>query len=219
MTNKKLILLCSLFVSSAGYSTKVEVINKFKHPFYAGALGGYGSTTWEGLVPSDENLNLAMSMSTPIDVREGGGVWGFLAGYELNPYFALEANYVHYPDATVFFDPMSLFSFNQGDKTELLTRTETINLMGKIMMFIPNTEIRAYSSAGVAEVHRNDFLIKQWRLSPTFGVGLNYHFTDYLMGELAGNYTAGFGEAQLNPTDSYFPFLYSVSLRIAYCFG
>jgi hypothetical protein len=36
------------------------------------------------------------------------------------------------------------------------------------------------------------------------------------MAEIAGSYTAGFGESELEPVYDYIPFLYAVVLRIAY---
>lgn len=179
-------------------------------------MGGYGSTTWEGLVPTRENQNMALSMSTPIKVREGGGVWGAFTGYEFAHYFALELSYLDYPDAEVSFDPMSLFSFLNGNKVFFKTKTETVDLKAKIMLLIPNTYIRAYSSIGVAGIHREDILVNRWRATPAFGAGFNYPLANHWMIELGGNYTAGYGEAQLTPSDSYFPFLYSVVLRLAY---
>ena len=191
----------------------------FQYPFYIGIEGGYGSTTWDGIVPSKKNLIPAIVISTPIKANEGGGVWGFFGGYEVSPYFAIEASYMRYQDAQVMFSPTeSLFSFEHNGVSEFTTHTEAFNLMGKIMLIIPHTHIRAYSSAGVAEVHRVDMLFDHWRTSPTFGLGLYYNFTPHVMGELGGNYTAGYGEAQLNPTNVYVPFLYSVVLRLAYRF-
>jgi hypothetical protein len=189
------------------------------HFFYLGLSGGYGSTTWEGLVPSSTNQNLAINMSTPIKVTEGGEVWGVFAGYEFIPTFAIEFNYIRYPNAQISFDPISLFSFENNDLTEFTTRTETVSLMAKVMLVIPDTFIRVYSGAGAAEVHRKDLLIDEWRLSPTFGAGLNFLFGRHFMGEIGANYTAGFGESQLNPTNTYFPFLYSVTGRLAYRFN
>jgi Outer membrane protein beta-barrel domain len=188
------------------------------YPFYLGAGGGYGSTTWDGLVPIKNKQNLAINISTPIRVREGGALWGFFVGYEFIPSFALEASYMRYPNATVIFDPISLFTYMNDGRTQFVTHTESVSLMGKILLAIPNTRMRIYSSAGAASVHRNDLLANRWRLNPTFGLGLNCHFTEHLAGELAGNYIAGFGESQLNPTETYFPFLYSISLRLAYYF-
>ncbi len=192
--------------------------NAFQYPFYIGAIGGYGATTWVGLVPPKEKQNLAMSLTTPIEVNEGGAVWGFFGGYELSPFFAIEASYMKFPDARVVFDEGSLFSFDNDELLEFTSRTETVNLMGKIMLIIPKTNIRLFSSIGATGIHREDLLRDEWRLRPTFGVGFNYNFTPHVMGEIGGNYTAGYGEAEINPTESYFPFLYSVTMRLAYRF-
>lgn len=210
-----LMQLCFISFSCTAGTTGTDVT---RHPFYVGALGGFGSTTWKGLVPTQENQNMALILSTPIEVNEGGTVWGVFTGYEFSPNFSIEANYTHYPEAKVFFDSMSLFSFNNNGQLVFNTQTETVSLMGKIMLLIPNTSIRIYSSAGIADIHRDDILINQWLVTPTFGAGLNYRIMDHLMVELGGNYTAGFGESQLEPTSSYIPFLYSVSLRLAYLF-
>jgi hypothetical protein len=86
------------------------------------------------------------------------------------------------------------------------------------MLIIPNSNFRVFSSAGVTKLHRQDIIMDDWRLTPNFGVGVNYHLSEHLMAELNGNYTAGFGESQLNPTDTYFPFLYSLTFRLAYFF-
>lgn len=210
--NKLITFLCASFLW--GIALADGIIER--HPFYIGAIGGYGSTTWDGLVPSSGNQNLAMSMSTPTEVDEGGAVWGVLLGYEFNPYFALEANYLRYSGAEVSFDTQSLFAFNHNNATSFTTHTESTSLMGKIMLIIPNTRIKAYSSAGLANLHREDIILDDWRISPTFGVGFIYPVTEHFMAELAGNYTAGFGESQLNPADTYYPFLYSATFRLAY---
>jgi len=212
------LLLLFFCIFSGICHSETTLDSRFQHPLYIGALGGYGSTTWAGLVPTSSNLNLAITMSTPIDVEEGGGVWGFFAGYEFNPYFQLEATYMHYPKAHVLFDADSIFSFiNDGD-TDFFTHTESVSLMGKIMLFLPHTSSRVYSSVGIASVHREDIAADRWKYNPTFGLGLNYHFTDHFMSEIGVNYTAGFGESNLNPAASYFPFLFSATLHLAYCF-
>ena len=220
MDNHKLTSLAqlclSLFLLSFQTISHAEEISR--HPLYLGALAGYGSTTWGGLVPNKKNQNPAMSMSTPTQVNEGGSVWGLFAGYEISPLFAVEGNYMQYPDATVFFNKYSLFSFTNGQKTEFITHTETLSLMGKIMLMIPGTPLKLYSSVGAAEIHRRDLLTDDWRLGPTFGLGLNIQVKTHIMVELGGTYTAGYGEAQLNPTEVYFPFLYAGYLRFAYRF-
>ena len=207
------VCLCSSLV----FSEPVRKPNAaFQHPFYVGVTAGYGSTTWQGLVPSDANKNEAMSISTPISVTEGGGVWGGFAGYELNPYFALEAHYMHYPNAKVSFDEFSLFAFENEGILDLHTQTETISVIAKVMLMVPRTTVRVYSAVGVAETHRRDELTDSRRFTPTFGMGLNYNLTEHIMAELGANYTAGYGESELNPAKDYVPFLYAGFVRLAY---
>lgn len=189
--------------------------NAFNYPFYAGIMGGYGKTTWKGLVPPKSQSSTAMMFSTPIKVNEGGGIWGIFVGYEPIPYFGIEASYNRYPNAKVEFDPTSLFVFKHDGHTDLNTHTETVALMAKIMMFIPCTDIRIFSSVGPSGTHRYDQVYDYWRLTPRFGAGINYNFTDHLMAELGANYTAGFGQSELDPAEHYMPFLYSAYLQFA----
>ena len=220
--HNKILVICAWSVlacfASTSYAGTIATNNKFKYPFYVGLTGGYGWTTWGALIPSVNNQNFAMNMSTPIYVNENGALWGVFAGYEFLPCFALEAAYMHYPNAKVTFDSTSFFSFDHDGLSEFITRTETVSLMGKIMLVIPRTDIRAYSGIGVAEVHRSDEINDRWIVSPTFGAGLNYNFTEHVMGEFGASYTAGRGESELSPTEDYYPFIYSVFLRLAYRF-
>lgn len=188
------------------------------HSLYLGVLGGYASTTWDGLVPNSKKQNAALNMSTPVEVKEGGDAWGVFAGYEITPHFALETTYLHYSDAKIFFDNTSLFTFEHDNLTHFVTQTESFSLMAKLMIFLPNTKVRLFSSAGIANVHRKDLLVNDWHLGPTFGLGLNYHFNEHFMAEFGGNYIAGYGESQLSPADTYYPFLYSATFRLAYYF-
>lgn len=223
MIKQKKILLILMSLGFFFVTNTLAYIDKgdmFPHPFYLGFKGGGGSTTWVRLVSSKEKQKLAMSFSTPIRVHEGGGIWGFYAGYELIPFFALEATYMHYPNATVFFDSVrSLFSFDHDGLSKFVTHTETVSLSGKFMILIPCTLIRAFSSFGVAGLHRKDIVENRWRATPTFDVGLSYNITDRIMAELAFNYTSGFGESELNPSETFMPFIYSGYLGLAYRIG
>lgn len=188
----------------------------FAYPLYLGLAGGYGATTWEGLVPAAGNQNSAISISTPVSVHEGGLVWGAFAGYEITPYFGLEFNYQAYPSATIFFDEDSLFAFDSDGQTSLSTRSSLINAMAKIMLIIPQTTVRAYSTFGIAKVTRIDPMTHDWRLSPSFSFGLTKNIVPHVMAELEFNYTAGYGESELNPAKDFIPFLYGVFLKLAY---
>ena len=209
-------LLLSCYVVTSRAATYLD--DKFSEPFYAGISGGFGSTTWFGLVPANTKASSALALSTPTNVSEGGGMWGVFAGYEFLPEFALEFNYNHYPTANIYFSPRSLFCYQHSGVTQFSSNTEDIGLMAKLMFIIPRTTIRLYSSAGVAVVHRHDVLSQIWRTSPTFGFGINYNFTRHIMGEFGANYTGGYGESELSPATDYVPFLYSVFMRLAYRF-
>lgn len=209
-----LFFLCCAITSLA----HSETIDRFKYPFYVGVTGGYGATTWQGLVPPAKKQNPAMAMSTPTNVSEDGAVWGLFAGYELLPYFALEAAYMRYPDAKVSFDPSSMFTFEHDGLTSFTTKTEKYSLIAKVMLIVPRTTVRVFSGLGLSETHRYDMLNDHWIGTPTFTAGLNYNVTPHVMTELGADYTAGKGQSELDPIDDYFPFLYSVFLRLAYRF-
>lgn len=208
-----LALLYYCFLSTQTFGALSHTVKK---PLYVGLSAGYGNTTWEGLVPPLHKQNIAMSMSTPKQVEEGGGVWGVFAGYELMPYLAIETSYLHYHNAEVTFDENSIFAFDRDGMTTFTTRTETISLTGKIMMFFPRSEVRAYSSFGYTEMHRQDLISAHWIPTPTFGAGINYNFSEHVMGEFGGTFTTGKGQSELNPVEDYYPFLYAVVLRLAY---
>lgn len=184
--------------------------------FYFGGMGGYASTTWKGLVPAEESQNPALALSTPIEAKEGGSSWGVLAGVELSPYFAVEGNYMRYPDAIVYFDELSLFTFQNDGQTMLKTKTDKISFIAKIMLQLPNINARIFSAAGVARIHRRDMLFDDTQFSPTFAVGVNSHVTEHILAEIAGNYTTGYGESNLNPAINYIPFLYSVVFKLSF---
>lgn len=214
-----LIFFCWFSTVYAGEEGKIEETkNLFTHPIYFGGVGGWGSTTWHGLVPSVENQNSAIIISTPLSVKEGGGVWGLSLGYEFSPCFALEANYMGFPDAQITFDEYSLYAFDQNTLI-LNTHTQTASLSGKIMLLVPKTSIRFFSSAGIASVFRQDQINDAYRISPTFGFGINYLLNERLMLEIGANYTAGYGESEINPVLDFVPFLYSVSGKVALRFG
>lgn len=188
------------------------------HPFYVGALGGVGSTTWDGLVPTEANQSIAMRMSTPTHTDEGGGVWGFWAGYEITPYFAIEADYLRYPGAKVVFDCDSIFTYDHLGQDNFVTSTDALSLLAKVQLLIPDTKIRLFSAAGIGDVHRKDMLVNDWNLGASFALGVNFRVTEHTLAEIAGNYTSGYGESRLIPSDSFIPFLYAVTFKLAYAF-
>ncbi|WP_367606175.1 outer membrane beta-barrel protein [Legionella sp. W05-934-2] len=213
---QKLVFILLIFLGIQGPINAKDARTSENHRFYFGVLGGAGSTTWRGLVPNLENQNMALSISTPIEAKEGGAVWGGFVDYELSPYFAMEANYIRFPNATVTFDPWSLFAFNNHGQTQLTTKTDTLSVLAKVMMKIANSNWRLYSGAGVSRLHRRDFVVDKSSYSPTFIVGMNTPIHPHFLAEISGQYTAGYGESNLNPSDTYMPFLYAIMVKLAY---
>lgn len=208
------LLIVSHTVYASRFSENAPMIEyKYRFPGYLGVTCGYGATTWGYLIPPDENA--ALSLSTPNRVSENGTLWGLYGGYEINHSFALEASYMHYPTAKVYFDDVSLFTF-ENNLAGFVTHTQALSFVGKFMIVIPrNTDFRLYSSVGAAGIHRDDLMNNAWKLSPKFGVGLTYLITEHMMAELGIEYLAGDGVSELNPAESFIPFLYAGFARLA----
>lgn len=205
-------------MSQALFANEYNYNHMFSHPVYLGVLAGYGSTLWDGLVPPRSKQNEAVMISAPTEAQEGGGVWGFYAGYEIIPFFAIEANYIHYPNAKVCFAEDSLFAFMHETRTRFITKTEKVSLLGKFMILLPRDTMRAFAEVGAAGIHRSDEVKVRWRVGPTFGIGLSYNFTPHGLAEFGIDYTSGYGVSELDPANDYIPFLLSGSFRLAYRF-
>lgn len=187
------------------------------NPLYFGLELGYGSTDWSQLVARYSTVaeyNL-LSVSAPVQAGDKGRTWGLFIGWEVQPHFAMELNFVHFPNTTIIFDPFSVYSLEHGIVT-MRSYTYAYSLLGKFMVQVANTGIRGFASAGAALIHRHDALINTGHICPTFGVGMNYVFIYNLMLEVGFQYYAGYGKAVLRPAINYIPFLYSIHLKLAY---
>ncbi|MDF1646010.1 MAG: outer membrane beta-barrel protein [Legionellaceae bacterium] len=210
-----ILLLGTICWSVLAHSSEPDAVSE-AHPFYLGLNGGYGSTTWKGLVPKLDKQSIVLNISTPTDVHEGGGVWGGVMGFEFSPFLGVELNYLAYPRAEVFFDEGSLYAFENSGQVQLNTHTETVSLMARFMLVLPRTLVRPYSSIGVGWIHRADEINNAWLVAPSFGAGLNYPISKHFIGEFAANYMSGYGESELSPANDFIPFLYAVYFKLAY---
>jgi hypothetical protein len=221
--NNKLLCCCLLafFFPSVSFSaislSTASVGNHTQYPFYAGLTIGYGTTTWGELVaPVDETM--MMLLSTPTKVDEGGTIGGAFIGYELFPSFDIELSYMHYANARIFVDPMSLITYDYGVIDSFVSRTNNYSLVGKFLVPIPHSKARIFSSIGPAVTHRQDVVYDHWRLTAAFNVGFDIDISERLMMEIGGNYTAGTGKSEIDPIVDYIPFLYSGYGRLAWRF-
>ncbi len=187
------------------------------HEFYFGVNFGYGNTDWSQLVaqPNDQIEYYLLSVSTPIKAGDQGPAWGIFTGWEVQPHFAMELNYVRFPNTKVTFDQYSVYA-TRYNVVNLDSNTYTYSFIGKFMVQIARTGIRGFANAGGALVHRQDELVDAGRITPTFGVGLNYVLAQRVFLELGFQYYAGFGKATLTPAVNYTPFLYSVTAKLGY---
>ncbi len=222
MAMRKLTLLLALLaiplsgLSQAAFHNHDEMWEAY--PFYLGTEFGWGSTDWNQLtVPPDSPNLLTLSLSAPIKAGDKGFVYGFMTGYEINPHFAIELNYMRFPNTVVTFDPLSLYAFNNGI-TSMKSSAYVYNAVGKFMVEINDTGIRAFANAGGALIHRHDALAENGHIGPTFGIGMGYVLIQRVMLELAFQYYAGYGKVVLEPAINYIPFLYTVHFKIGYRF-
>ncbi len=191
-----------------------------ENPFYVGLAGGFGSTDWSQLTAHCGNLDPSLcllALSAPLSAGDQGFVWGVFIGYEIQPHFAFEINYVRFPDTTIVFDEFSLYATEDGVIT-MKSGTYAYSFLGKFMVHIGSTGLRGFATAGAAMVHRTDSLANDTHVNPTFGVGINYVFPFRMMMEIGFQYYAGYGQAVLKPAINYIPFLYDVHLKLGYQF-
>lgn len=181
------------------------------HPAYAGILLGYGNTNWNQMVSQDAST----ATSTPTSAGGSGLADGIMLGYSLSQYFALEADFTHFPDADLVFSPYSVYR----PLTELTSKTNAYALFGKFMLPLDQGKFSAFSEIGPGYVQRNDDLAQKGHFSGSFGVGLDYNINSHWMTELGLQYYTGYGDSTLKPAYDYIPFLYTVNLRIAYRFS
>lgn len=183
-------------------------------PLYIGFSTGYGNTNWSGLVDPDA-VNDGSDGSTPINATSGGIVWGVFGGVEFSPYFSLQGNFKRYPDAKLLFDQYNLY-FPQA--TEITSRTTNYSVIGKFMVPILGSRLRAFSDLGPAYTYRHDVLYDKGNWAVTFGGGFNFLVTHHLITELNFDYTSGNGKSNTLPVDDFVPFLYSINFAIGYRF-
>jgi hypothetical protein len=204
-------ILFSCVVSSASYALAWTT----SYPLYIGFSGGWGSTNWSGLV--DKNgAEDGSDLSVPVKAKDTGDVWGALAGYEISPHFALQAEYKQYPTALIKFDEFNQY-FPVAENVE--SSTDVYNATAKFEVPIWHTGIRAFSNLGPSYTYRRDALANIGHWGATFGAGFNYDVTRWLMTEVNFEYTTGWDTANTTPVMDYLPFLYSVNGLIAVRFN
>ncbi len=195
-----------------------------QRPFYFGAIVGYGSTDWSKLViscdPADPLCDPTMlSVSAPISAGDDGAVWGATIGFEVKPFWALEATYIRFPTTVIHLDKSYTFysSVNPLENAvDMSSETWAYILVAKFMTRISNSGFRGFANAGVDFTERKDIITSGSQVSATFGVGVNYVFQTHVMLELFFQYVAGYGRSNEKPVKYYIPFLYALGVKLMY---
>lgn len=185
-----------------------------KHPFYAGVLLGYGSTDWDRLSSSD----LLVNISTLKKADDDGLAWGLFAGVDIIPHFGLEFDYTRFANTTIQLSPFTIYNV-PTNKLTFTSKTELYSLIGKFMVPIPHTPIRAFADAGVGFTHRSDILANTVHVGPTFGAGFNMNIGPRVLAEIGFQYTTGFGRSGEKPVIDYVPYTYTAHFKLAYRFS
>ena len=214
-------LITCLFCAVTTYSTSAAQTNTSftRHlGFYIGPSVGYGSTNWKFLTTKD--LTTAAT-SSPIGAKDTGAVYGAIGGYQINPYFAVEASYMHYPASQITFAGYNMYWDGRPNPTTIESRTQQAAFYLKLMVpfnFWGDTNV--YSGIGLEETFRSDVLDRQHnKLGGMFVGGIIHFFNPHIASEVGFDFSTGSAEAETGVAYHYIPFLYQGHLTLLYYFS
>lgn len=189
-------------------------------PFYVGGGIGYGSTDWAPVSSAHASF-IPLEFELPLEAKDSGLLKTLFFGYHVLPQIAIEARYQRYPMTTVYFSKLAEKEYPElAGSTHMDSDTSSLALIAKyFVQFSPQYKITSYADLGGTYIFRQDLIAKISRLTPTFGLGVNYNFTPSIQSAIEFNYTAGYDTAVENPVRSYIPFLYAVEFRLIYGFN
>tara|TARA_R110000868_G_scaffold410505_1_gene698745 strand:- start:32846 stop:33610 length:765 start_codon:yes stop_codon:yes gene_type:complete len=203
--------------------------------FYVGFGMGYGDTDWSQLV--NKTNNPIVQIAAPSSASSGGMTAEAFFGYRLSSYFALEARFVHYPQATVHFNhiyesqlepylpplpfplPHNLIP-SPYHTYDFSTDTADYALVAKF--FVPLSRkhhVDMFADFGVNYTTRQDVVTTQGVYSPTFGAGADWRFAPRFVTSFEFEYAPGTGVTSETPAAQYMPFIFNLSFRLAYLFN
>lgn len=209
---KLLLVMC---ITSIMTLTTCRANANVPYPLYFGFSSGYGATTWSMIATANTITNPAI-LSAPVGAKDTGYVWGFLLGYYIDSFFAVEFNYMHFPLTTITFFPASLYFPNSINPVTITSKTASYSLFGKFI--IPTHLIKnlsAFANAGLAITCRKDILANKHHAEAIFGAGLIY-IIGQVSAQVAFQYYTGYGKSEMLPAYDFIPFLYQVQFALAY---
>ena len=202
-------ILLALLLSLPGAAFAAEFFSE--HFFYVGLIGGYANVDWGPVISTDR----ATLPTNPTNAEGTGGLYGFDAGYQLNPYVQFEAEYIRLPSSSLTYSVAAHRNYG------VLSSTTTMDFYGVIAKFIvplANTGLSVFTDAGPAYQHRSDNVAEISAYEPTFGAGFLYRASPNIQLEASFQYASGTGESEMNPMDDYIPEVYAYTIKVDYLF-
>ncbi len=205
-------ILITLF--SIGVSLLVTSASALGNTWYAGILGGYGSTNWSRISTENDSLQATM----PSGAKDDGFTWGLIVGDNINTYFGAELRYQRFANSRVSFaqfneyDPDSNFA-----PFDMNSRTEAYMFLGKLRIPV-NQRLELYSIFGASITYRKDQLNSLHGLGGVFGGGADFAVTQHWHNGLEFDFVTGNAPINLAPAQYYQPFLVSLVDKIEYFF-
>lgn len=224
-------LPCLCMAESATNLVKDE--SNIDQKFYAGLNLGYANTDWSMLqVDENEMGGSQLAMSLPIGAQSDGFAYGVSLGYTVNEYFSAEATYTRFSNSKIILAAGNGYTNSPGDDNEtLISKTSAFDLSAKFTIPVPViSNMQAYSSVGIAAVHRFDdkltvydndgptgqkFGVDTYRVGGVFGAGLIYNFSKHFFCQTAFKYYTGYGRPSAKPVQFYSPFIYMGNVMLA----
>tara|TARA_R110000868_G_scaffold410505_1_gene698746 strand:- start:33607 stop:34332 length:726 start_codon:yes stop_codon:yes gene_type:complete len=198
--------------------------------FYVGFGMGVGTTDWSQLV--DHDYDPLVDLSAPTSVNSGGMTTDLFVGYKILDRFAIEARYVHYPQASIHFrhvnmheilpiDPIPTPVPNPYGLYDFSTDTNSVAIVGKFYVpIVKRWHLRAFADVGINYTQRKDIMVgTQGDYMPTFGGGIVWRFAPRFQTSFEFQYAVGDGASTFDPVKQFMPFLYNADLRLAYLFN
>jgi hypothetical protein len=180
--------------------------------FYTGLIGGFAKIDWDPIIAQDT----ATYPTNPTEADGQGSLFGADVGYQINKYFAVEAEYIRMPNTYLQFKPVALPAYGVTSTESTL---DFAAIIVKIMAPLGDSGFSLFTDAGPAYQYRSDDVATIDTFAPTFGAGVNYMINEHWMANVTFQYATGYGESIATPMDEYIPEIYAYTFSLNYIFG
>lgn len=183
-----------------------------QNQFYAGILGGYGSTNWSRLATNDPTLQATL----PASASDTGFTGGLFIGDDINQYFGIEIRYQKFADSQIDF---TLNEYNPPDFApfSMTSKISAGMFLGKLRIPL-NNKFQAYSILGGSYTMRSDRLASVNGFGGVFGAGTDFAINTHWHNSLEFDFVTGNAAINETPAQNYQPFLTSFADKVIFYF-